>query len=159
NSINQSDPECRSGYSATPHTRGHAPTTHWSEFDPSRLASTASTGSLPDASSPTAAPADRASTCASPSAAAADRAVRDEGQRSVDDPIPRHLPASSALTLHAPEPPTPALRMLLTMSAGFPTDNPWGDRQESISNDELDELLRGGLTFETVPGTTFAYSN
>jgi len=45
------------------------------------------------------------------------------------------------------------------MSAGFPTDDPWGDRQESISDDELDDVLGAGLLFDSVPGTRFAYSN
>ncbi|QSB22871.1 beta-lactamase family protein [Curtobacterium sp. 24E2] len=49
--------------------------------------------------------------------------------------------------------------MLLTMSAGFPTDDPWADRQESISDTELDDVLRRGLLFDSVPGTRFAYSN
>lgn len=63
------------------------------------------------------------------------------------------------MALPTQDAPTPTLRMLLTMSAGLPTDNPWADRQESTSADELDSLLRRGLCFDSVPGTRYAYSN
>ena len=48
---------------------------------------------------------------------------------------------------------------LAAVEGGLPTDDPWGDRQESITDDELDGLLRRGLSFDSVPGTAFAYSN
>ena len=77
----------------------------------------------------------------------------------LDAPITDFVPAFGAVTLPTPDSPVPTVRMLLTMSAGFPTDDPWADRQESISDAELDEVLRGGLLFDSLPGTRFAYSN
>jgi len=158
-SIKQTDLDYLTEFFAKRHSRGHAPSAVWGVFDRSGLVSAGSTGTLPDGSTPTEHTAYRIASCTKSFAAASVLALRDEGKLSLDDPITRYLPAFSAVTLPTPDSPTPTLRMLLTMSAGFPTDNPWGDRQESISNDDLDALLRGGLTFETIPGTTFAYSN
>ena len=36
------------------------------------------------------------------------------------------------------------IRQLLTMSAGLPTDDPWGDRQQALPLDAFDALLRRG---------------
>src|SRR5690606_5571985 len=51
------------------------------------------------------------------------------------------------------------IRMLLTMSGGLPTDDPWGDRQEAMTASEFDALLAAGLSFDSIPGTGFTYSN
>ncbi len=51
------------------------------------------------------------------------------------------------------------LRLLLTMSAGFPSDDPWADRQESLSIDAFDSFLRAGPRFSADPGTEYRYSN
>ena len=48
---------------------------------------------------------------------------------------------------------------LLTMSAGFPTDDPWGDRQQGLDLAAFAELLRHGPSLAWTPGTTFEYSN
>ena len=45
------------------------------------------------------------------------------------------------------------------MSAGLPTDDPWADRQEAMTDDQFTALLLRGLSFESIPGTRFAYSN
>ncbi|MCI9887176.1 beta-lactamase family protein [Micrococcales bacterium 31B] len=51
------------------------------------------------------------------------------------------------------------LRHLLTMGAGLPTDNPWGDRQESQTDAEFTALLKAGVPLATAPGTHYDYSN
>ncbi len=51
------------------------------------------------------------------------------------------------------------IRHLLTMTAGFPTDDPWGDRQQGLPIDDFRALLAGGVTFNWAPGTRFEYSN
>lgn len=159
NSLKQTDLDYLTDFFAKRHSRGHAPSAVWGVFDRSGLVSTGSTGALPDGTTPSEHTAYRVASCTKSFAAASVLALRDAGRLSLDDPITRYLPAFSEVTLPTPDSPVPTLRMLLTMSAGFPTDNPWGDRQESLTNDELDELLRGGLIFDTVPGTAFAYSN
>jgi CubicO group peptidase (beta-lactamase class C family) len=45
------------------------------------------------------------------------------------------------------------------MTAGFPTDDPWGDRQQGLPLEEFDRFLAGGVSFNWAPGTRFEYSN
>lgn len=75
----------------------------------------------------------------------------------LDDAVADHLPE---LIVDAPSDwPTLRVRHLLTMSAGLATDNPWGDRQESLSRDELSAWLAAGLRLVFPPGSSFEYSN
>jgi CubicO group peptidase (beta-lactamase class C family) len=157
--LQQADIDIITEYFAKRHARGFAPTTVWGAFDRTGLVHTGSVGALPDGAAPTEHTAYRIASCTKSFVAASVLALRDEGKLALDDPITRYVPAFSSVELPTTDSPTPTLRMLLTMSAGFPTDNPWGDRQESITNDDLDALLRRGLTFERIPGTAFAYSN
>jgi CubicO group peptidase (beta-lactamase class C family) len=48
---------------------------------------------------------------------------------------------------------------LLTHSAGYPEDNPWGDRQLAVSDDELIALYKKGVSFSNNPGLGYEYSN
>jgi CubicO group peptidase (beta-lactamase class C family) len=84
--------------------------------------------------------------------------LRDEGLLSLDAPIAEYLPWASAIGLPASAPPL-RLAHLLTMTAGFPTDDPWGDRQESLPLADFDALVAGGLTFCRPPGLEFEYAN
>ena len=45
------------------------------------------------------------------------------------------------------------------MTAGFPTDDPWGDRQQGLPLAEFAAILAGGAGFAWAPGTRFEYSN
>jgi CubicO group peptidase (beta-lactamase class C family) len=51
------------------------------------------------------------------------------------------------------------LRQLLTMSAGFATDDPWGDRQQDLDPQLLSELLGVSVQPMWRPGNRFEYSN
>ena len=51
------------------------------------------------------------------------------------------------------------VRQLMSHSAGFPEDNPWGDQQLSATDAALDSWLRAGIPFSTPPGTRYEYSN
>lgn len=84
--------------------------------------------------------------------------LRDAGLLDLDTPITDLIPVVS-LRLPSSDSPIPTVRMLMSMSGGLPTDDPWGDRQESLTNDEFDAVLAAGLRFVTVPGTAFEYSN
>ena len=53
----------------------------------------------------------------------------------------------------------PTLRQLASMSSGLPTDDPWADRQESISPEELREIVRRGVNATSTTGALFQYSN
>ena len=84
--------------------------------------------------------------------------LRDAGKIVLDDPITAFVPALRG-TLPPSAPVVPTLRMLMAMSGGLPTDDPWADRQESLSRDAFLSILESGVRFTTVPGTRFEYSN
>lgn len=85
--------------------------------------------------------------------------LRDEGRLRLDDPIALHLPMLSELRGPTTDSPAITIRHLLTMTAGFPTDDPWGDRQQGLDVDEFIRLVAGGLSFAWTPGTRWEYSN
>jgi CubicO group peptidase (beta-lactamase class C family) len=91
--------------------------------------------------------------------AAAVLALRDDGRLALDDPAAAYLPELRGLRLPTADSPPVSIRHLLTMTAGFPTDDPWGDRQQGLPLDSFAGLLAGGLSFAWVPGTRFEYSN
>ncbi|MES2330897.1 MAG: serine hydrolase domain-containing protein [Bacteroidota bacterium] len=84
--------------------------------------------------------------------------LRDEGKLKLDDPVYLYIPEMKGqkLTSDAPE---ITIKNLLTHSAGFPEDNPWGDRQLADTDDELIALIKKGISFSNDPGLTYEYSN
>lgn len=86
-------------------------------------------------------------------------ALRDEGRLQLDAPVADYVPEAAAIQPATPDSPVLTIRHLLTMSAGFVTDNPWGDRMESMTREQFAQLLRGGLGWVHAPGTGFEYSN
>ncbi|HET7218732.1 MAG TPA: serine hydrolase domain-containing protein, partial [Vicinamibacterales bacterium] len=85
--------------------------------------------------------------------------LRDDGRLSLDDPAERYVPELKGLRYPTSDAPRITIRHLLTHSAGFPEDNPWGDQQLAKSDDEFARLLRGGIPFSNVPGMAYEYSN
>ncbi|MCK5278499.1 MAG: serine hydrolase, partial [Cyclobacteriaceae bacterium] len=55
--------------------------------------------------------------------------LRDEGKLSLSDPVSKYIPEMSTLEYLTDDAPIIDIENLLTMTAGFPEDNPWGDRQ------------------------------
>lgn len=84
--------------------------------------------------------------------------LRDRGLLDLDSPITAFVPEYTPTT-PASDPVTPTVRMLMMMSGGLPTDDPWGDRQESMTRAELGALLQAGVPAVSIPGTAFEYSN
>lgn len=85
--------------------------------------------------------------------------LRDEGRLSLDDPVERYLPELRALDYPTRDAPRLTLRHLLSHSAGFPEDNPWGDQQLAATEDEFTAMLLRGFPFSNAPGLAFEYSN
>ncbi len=85
--------------------------------------------------------------------------LRDEGRLSLDDPASRWIPQFSTLRYPTKDSPQITIRDLLTHGAGFPEDNPWGDRQLATGEPTLSRWLEAGLPFSTPPDTAFEYSN
>ena len=84
--------------------------------------------------------------------------LRDAGLLSLDTPLREVLPWAEGIGLPTA---APAMRIshLLTMTAGFPTDDPWGDRHESTAIADFDAIVAGGLTLCRPPGIEFEYAN
>jgi len=87
-------------------------------------------------------------------------ALRDSGELALDEPAVRYVPELAGLRQPAPDCPPVTIRHLLTMTAGFPTDDPWGDRQQGLDPAEFARLLAdGAVRHAWAPGTRFEYSN
>ena len=91
--------------------------------------------------------------------AAAVLALRDDGALALDDPAEEYVPELRGMRPATADSPLISIRHLLTMTAGFPTDDPWGDRQQGMPAGEFSEFLSGGVSFAWAPGTRFEYSN
>ncbi len=85
--------------------------------------------------------------------------LRDAGKLSLDDPADRYIPELKKSPLLTTDAPPITLRHLLTHAAGFPEDNPWGDRQLDISNAEFLAFLQKPIAFSNTPGVAYEYSN
>ena len=86
-------------------------------------------------------------------------ALRDDGALELDDLAEAYVPELAGWPLVSPDSARISIRHLLTMTAGFPTDDPWGDRQQGLPLQEFAQFLAGGVTFNWAPGTRFEYSN
>lgn len=84
--------------------------------------------------------------------------LRDEGKLDLDDPVEKYLPElkGQGLTKDAPK---ITIRHIMTHSAGFPEDNPWGDRQLADTEADLIALIKKGLSFSNAAGLQYEYSN
>lgn len=85
--------------------------------------------------------------------------LRDDGKLSLDDPIEKYLPEAKGIKTVTTDAALITIRHLLTHNAGFPEDNPWGDRQLGRSDAWLDSLYIAGISFSTPPGSGYEYSN
>jgi CubicO group peptidase (beta-lactamase class C family) len=85
--------------------------------------------------------------------------LRDAGKLSLSDPVEKYLPEFAETAPLTTDAPRITLRHLLTMTAGFPEDNPWGDRQLAVTPDGLRAFLRQGYSAANAPGIGFEYSN
>jgi CubicO group peptidase (beta-lactamase class C family) len=85
--------------------------------------------------------------------------LRDEGKLSLMDPVSKYIPEMNKAGALTKDAPAITVQNLLTMSAGFPEDNPWGDRQLDDTDEELLKQISEGISLSNVPGVTFEYSN
>lgn len=85
--------------------------------------------------------------------------LRDEGKLRLDDPVNLYIPELNSMTYLTADSPLITIRHLMTHTAGFPEDNPWGDRQLADSEADLINLIKGDLTNSNAPGVAYEYSN
>ena len=86
-------------------------------------------------------------------------ALRKEGKLKLDDPAYLYIPELKSMPSLTADAPAVTIRHLLTHMAGFPEDNPWGDRQLDTNDDDLMALIKKGISFSNVPGVAYEYSN
>jgi CubicO group peptidase (beta-lactamase class C family) len=85
--------------------------------------------------------------------------LRDEGKLNLDDPAYLYIPELKNLKYPTADAPHITVRHLMTHGAGFPEDNPWGDRQLADTDKDLIELIGKQISFSNPPGIAYEYSN
>jgi CubicO group peptidase (beta-lactamase class C family) len=85
--------------------------------------------------------------------------LRDEGKLKLDDPAYLYIPEMKGLHYLTKDATPVTIKNLLTHSAGYPEDNPWGDRQLADTDEELIALYKKGVSFSNNPGLGYEYSN
>lgn len=85
--------------------------------------------------------------------------LRDEGKLALDDAAERYVPELAGLRYPTSDSPLLTIRHLLSHAEGFPEDNPWGDRQLAVTDEQMTEMLRKGIPFSNPPGIAYEYSN
>lgn len=79
--------------------------------------------------------------------------LRDEGKLRLDDPVWKYIPEVKSWGADI------TIADLLHHTAGFVTDDPWGDRQQPLAEAEFTRLLKSGVPRTAPRGTRFEYSN
>ncbi len=85
--------------------------------------------------------------------------LRDAGKLRLDDPAEIYIPELKTHKYLTADAPRITVRNLMTHSAGFPEDNPWGDRQLADSDADLINFIKGGISNANVPSFAYEYSN
>ena len=85
--------------------------------------------------------------------------LRDEGKLSLTDPAEKYVPEMGGLEYLTSDSPVITIENLLTMTAGFPEDNPWGDRQLEEPDAMLTAMMAEGVSFSNPASYQYEYSN
>lgn len=85
--------------------------------------------------------------------------LRDEGKLSLDDLAETHVPEMRGWDYPTADAPRIRIRDLLNHTGGFVTDDPWGDRQQVLTEAAFTRMLTDGVPFTRAPQTAFEYSN
>ena len=78
--------------------------------------------------------------------------LRDEGKLALDAPVETYVPELRGWKYPTDDSPKIRVRELLTHTAGFVTDDPWGDRQTPLAESEFTRFLRDGVPFTRPAG-------
>ncbi|MGN6401456.1 MAG: serine hydrolase domain-containing protein [Flavisolibacter sp.] len=84
--------------------------------------------------------------------------LRDAGKLKLDDAASAYIPEMKKIKYLTNDAPVITIRDLLSHAAGFPEDNPWGDRQLADTDKDLLDLIQQ-VSFSNVPGVAYEYSN
>jgi len=85
--------------------------------------------------------------------------LRDQGKLRLDVPAARYIPQLKRWRMPTDDSRPITVRDLLHHTAGFVEDNPWGDRQQVLSEPDFSALMASGMDFSNAPGVRNEYSN
>lgn len=85
--------------------------------------------------------------------------LRDKGLLALDDPAEKYVPELRGWTYPTADSSRITIRDLLHHVAGFVTDDPWGDRQQVLSQEAFTALLARGVPFTRAPEMRHEYAN
>lgn len=141
-------------------TDDRVPSTCFAVFGPDGVVYGDGFGSIPaTAEAPTLDTGYRIASCTKSFTAAALMIMRDRGRLELTDAISDWLATGSLLGPGTESVRPPTLAELASMSAGLSTDDPWADRQESMSSQTFDRMVADTLRFTADPGARYEYSN
>jgi len=141
--------------------RGHVPGLVWGVVKDGRLVLVRGMG-VQDTATRTPVTADTRFRIASMSKAFTAMAIlrlADEGRLSLDAAAETYVPEMKGWRYPTADSPRVTVRDLLHHVAGYVEDNPWGDRQQPLSEADFSRLLAGGVAFAQAPGIRMEYSN
>ncbi len=85
--------------------------------------------------------------------------LRDEGLLRLDAPAAEYVSEMRSWEYPTDDSPQIRVRDLLNHTGGFVTDDPWGDRQTPLPEEQFTQLLRDGVPFTSAPEMRYEYSN
>lgn len=136
-----------------------APASVFAVFDRQGIIYSGGYGDRGDGRVPTIDTAFRIASCSKSFTAAALMIMVERGLVELDDPVVAHLDLGPLIGPDGAEVPAPTLRQLVAMAGGLPSDDPWADRQESLSAARFRDLVTAGVRFSRAPGSGYEYSN
>lgn len=101
----------------------------------------------------------RIASCTKSFTAAALLIMVERGAVGLDDPVDTYLTIGPMIGPDQRPVRPPTLRELVSMAGGLPTDDPWADRQESLTADAFAAVIADGIRFTAEPGERYEYSN
>lgn len=85
--------------------------------------------------------------------------LRDAGKLSLDDPADKYVPEMRGWRYATTDAPRIRVKDLLAHVGGLVTDDPWGDRQQVLSDAEFGRIIAAGVPWSRAPGMAHEYSN
>ena len=116
-------------------------------------------GNVPAATPVTADTAFRIASMTKQFTALATLRLRDAGRLSLDAPAEAYVPEMRHWRYPTSDSPKITVRDLLSHASGLVTDDPWGDRQLAMSEEDFSRLVAAGVPFSRAPGMAYEYSH
>ncbi|KGB57865.1 serine hydrolase [Sphingopyxis sp. SE2] len=85
--------------------------------------------------------------------------LRDDGKLRLDDLAEDHIPEMKGWAYPTKDSPRIRISDLLQHVAGFVTDDPWGDRQQVLPQEDFTRMIAAGVPFSRAPQSQHEYSN